>query len=127
METFKTGFNKEKFEGDHFGFKRGSREKYFHGWGEVRYEGGLSPYAVNERELADGNMTKPLYEFLEHLYGAEQMAEYFPKEKESKKPQPMLHFGVGSAMAAHVDGKKSDTMPSGVMTEDEVDALAAIM
>ena len=72
-------------------------------------------------------MSKRLYDSFCGVYGDGAMARYFPKDKKNEKPQPMLHFGVGSAMAALVDGKKSDTMPSGVMTESEIDALAAIM
>ena len=124
---YRKGFNIKKFEDDHFVFRRGSHAKHFHGWDEVQYEGGMSPMFVNRRELEDGNMSQPLYDFLAHVYGEEAMSQYFPKEKGKEKPKPMLHIGVGSAMAALVDGKKPDTMPSGVMTEDEVDALAELM
>ena len=124
---YKKGFNKKKFEDDHFVFRRGSGEKHFCNWDELRYEGGLAPMHVNKQDLEDGNMSKPLYDFLTHVFGYDGMAKYFPHEAEAKKRKPILHFGVGSAMAAHVDGKKPDTMPSGVMTDDEVDALAEMM
>lgn len=127
MEPYKTGFNKSKFEQDHFGFKRGSSEKYYHNWQEVCYEGGLTPYAVNERELADGNMTKPLYEFLEHVYGKEKMAGYFPPNEPQQKRAAILHNSVGAAIAAMADGKRTKAQPKGIMTEEEIDALAALM
>ena len=126
MEYIK-GFNKKKFEHDHFVFNRGSFEKVFYGWPDVMYHFGLSPFSCNEMELEKGNMSKSLYDNLCHVYGVDAMTKYFPKEKEKEKPKPVLHFGVGSAMAAHVDGKNPDTMLSGVMTEDEVDALAEMM
>ena len=127
MEPYKTGFNKNKFEQDHFVFKRGSSEKYFHGWDDVRYEGGLTPYAVNERELADGNMSKPLYEFLEHIYGKEKMAGYFPPSEPQQKRAAILHNSVGAAIAAMADGKRTKAQPKGIMTEEEIDARAALM
>lgn len=126
---YKVGFDKEAFERDHFGFKRGSREKYFFGWEGVRYEGGFSPHAFNERELADGNMTKPLYDFLEHLYGTEQMAKYFPKPEAEKMREPSLHFSPSSLMAFGVDGKRGNgqTDFSKPMTDEEIDELARLL
>lgn len=124
---YRKGFNKKQFEQDHFVHRRGSFEKVFDGWSDVRYHFGLTSYSCNEHDLEDGNMSKSLYDNLCHVYGEEAMSRYFPKEKEKEKPKPMLHIGVGSAMAALVDGKKPDTMPSGVMTEAEIDALAELM
>ena len=127
MEAYKIGFDKGRFEKDHFVFKRGTGEKYFDGWDDVRYHFGLTPYSCNERELELGKMSKRLYDCFSGVYGEAGMAKYFPKDKKHEKPKSMLHFGVSSAMAALVDGKKSDTLAGGVMTEAEIDALAAIM
>ena len=127
MEPYKTGFNKSKFEQDHFGFKRGSSEKYFHGWDDVRYHFGLTPYSCSERELEDGNMGKRLYDELCHLYGEDGMAKYFPSSQPQQKRVAILHNSVGSAMAAMADGKRNNAQPKGIMTEKEIDALAALM
>lgn len=127
MEPYKTGFDKSRFEQDHFVFKRGSREKYFHGWGDVRYHFGLSPYSCNERELEDGNMSRPLYDNLCHVYGEAAMAVYFPPSEPQQKRAAILHNSVGAAMAAMADGKRNNAQPKGIMTDEEIDALAAIM
>ena len=127
MEPYKTGFNKSKFEQDHFVFKRGSSDKYFHGWDDVRYNFGLTPYSCNERELEDGNMSKCLYDELCHLYGEDGMAGYFPPNEPQQKRGAILHNSVGAAMAAMADGKSTRLQPKGIMTEEEIDALAALM
>lgn len=135
MERFKTGFDKDGFERDHFTFKRGSGQKFFHGWEDVRYEGGLSPMLVNTRELEDGNMSKPLYDFLEHVYGAEEMAGYFPAPEPEQQRRPTLHFSPTSIMANGV-GKNpvNPARPVGhqgsavkIMSDDEIDELATLL
>ena len=127
MEPYKTGFNKSKFEQEHFVFKRGSSEKYFHGWSDIRYHFGLSPYLCNERELEDGIMSRPLYDNLCHVYGEAAMADYFPPSEPQQKRASILHNSVGAAMAAMADGKRTKVQPKGIMTDEEIEALAAIM
>lgn len=137
MEAFKTGFNKEKFEADHFGYKRGSREKYFNGWEDVRYHFGLSPYSCNERELKDGNMGKQLYDELCHVYGEDGMSKYFPAPEQEKKRMATLRFDMGSIMANGV-GKQSvnqgdrmshfgSTGSTDGMTDEEITELATLL
>ena len=125
---YKTGFKKKDFEADHFVFKRGSGEKYFNGWSDVRYHYGLTPQSCDEHQLEQGNMGRALYECLCHTYGEEGMAKYFPTPAPQQKPKPMLHFSFDAvaAYAAH-QGKQNEKLPSGVMTDEEVDNLAAIM
>ena len=125
----KKGFNKEKFEADHFVFKRGSSEKYFNGWEDVRYEGGLAPYAVNKCELEKGNVEPQLYNFLCHVYGEDAMAKYFPKPDLKQERKATLHFSQSSIMANGVskqtaNRQNNDAKP---MTDAEIDELAALL
>lgn len=133
---YKQGFNKQKFEEDHFVFRRGSGEKFFHGWDDVRYEGGISPLHANTQDLTEGNMSRPLYEFLCQVYGEDGMAKYFPTPEKEQKRKPVLHFGIGATMAngvgkqnsrptspfAHLGGKAAKTM-----TDEELDELATLL
>lgn len=121
------GFRKAAFEADHFVFKRGCREKHFSSWPDVQYHFGLSQYTCNERDLEDGKMSKVLYDNLCHVYGEAAMAAYFPASEPQQKRAAILHDGVGAAMAAMVDGKRNNAQSKGIMTEEEIDALAAIM
>lgn len=127
---FKKGFNLQKFEADHFTFKRGSAEKYFHGWEDVRYEGGLSPRQVRRYDLEDGNMSQPLYDFLAHVYGEDAMAQYFPAPEPAPVRKPTLRFDMGSIMANGV-GRQPMQKPQAapqpkknMMSEEELDDLA---
>lgn len=122
------GFNKSAFERDHFVHRRGCVEKVFDGWPDVRYHFGMTPFSCNERDLADGLMTKPLYDELCHVYGEDEMAKYFPHEEAARKPQPMLHFSPSSIRANAVGTqpapKHSNVKP---MTDEEIDELAALL
>jgi len=128
MDNFKTGFKKKDFEQDHFVFKRGSSEKYFNGWEDVRYHYRLSPLSCDVKQLEQGNMGRSLYECLCRTYGEDGMAKYFPTPAPQQKPKPMLHFSFGAIAAnAACHGKQEENMPSGVMTDEEIDNLAAVM
>lgn len=127
MEAYKKGFNKKQFEQDHFVFRRGTGEKSFSGWGDVQYYFGLTKYAVNENELECGNMGQEFYQALSHIYGEEKMAAYFPPSEPQQKRAVILHNSIGAAMAAMVDGKNNKAQPKGIMSDEEIDALAAIM
>lgn len=129
MEKFKTGFNKQAFEGDHFVHRRGSLEKVFGGWADVRYHFGLTPFSCNEHELADGNMSKRLYDELCHVYGEDGMAKYFPKPEAGRKREATLHFSPTSIMANGVSMQPSRKKTSEVkpMTDEEIDELASLL
>lgn len=43
------------------------------------------------------------------------------------KRASILHNSVGAAMAAMADGKRTKVQPKGIMTDEEIEALAAIM
>lgn len=129
MEVYKTGFNKSAFEADHFVHRRGTFEKVFDGWADVRYHFGLTPFSCNEHDLEDGNMSKLLYEELCHVYGEDGMAKYFPQQKAEPKSNTTLHFSQSSIMANGVvkqpaSRQNSDTKP---MTDGEIDELAALL
>lgn len=133
---YKKGFNKKKFEHEHFVYNRGSFEKVFYGWPDVMYHFGLSPNSCNEMELEKGNMSKSLYDSLCHVYGEDAMSQYFPTPEPERKSQPVLHFGVGSVMAngvgrntvnpadrmKHLSGKGGKPM-----SEEELDELATLL
>lgn len=135
MEAFKKGFDTKKFEQDHFTFRRGSHEKFFNNWEEVRYEGGLSPIHVHKSELAEGNMSQPLYEYLAHVYGEQAMAAYFPAEPQ-KERRATLHFSPSSVMANGV-GKQAVSATDRLshlkgrtgkpMTDAEIEELAVLL
>ena len=131
---YKKGFNIKKFEDDYFVFRRGSTQKHFHNWDEVQYEGGISPMFVNRRELEDGNMSQPLYDFLAHVYGEEAMSQYFPAPEPERKRQPVLHFGVGSIMANGVGRqpynpaeRMNHLSGKGGMSDEELEELAILL
>jgi len=123
---YKTGFNCEQFERDHFHFHRGSREKFFNGWSDVRYHFGLTPFSCNEQELRHGRMGKALYDNLCHVYGEDTMSQYFPTEKVQRRPT-LLHDSIGAVQHNYGNNRPSHNIPDGAMSEAEIDALAAIM
>ncbi len=134
MDVIKKGFNKAKFEADHFTFRRGAREKHFNGWEDVQYHGGLTRYAVNKSELEKGNMGPQLYDFLCHVYGEDAMAEYFPKPEPEQARKPTLHFSPTSVMANSVgrqtvnpSDRLSHLQGKGVMNDEEIDDLATLL
>jgi len=128
MNNYKEGFDKPRFEADHFVFRLGSREKLFNGWEDVRYEGGLTPYQVNKNELEDGNMHPQLYDFLCHVYGEDGMAKYFPMPEAEQRRKATLHFSPTSVMANGVKtaagSPKDQAKP---MSDEEIDELAALL
>ena len=105
------GFDKRQFEADNFVFRRGTGRKYYNGWSDVRYESGLSPMNVDERELEDGEMRKPLYDFLCHVYGEQEMSKYFPAPEPERARPVILRDTPGAAMAAAVDGTRQQAVP----------------
>ena len=129
MEKYRTGFNKSEFEADHFVHRRGNFEKVFDGWADVRYHFGLTPFSCNEHELADGNMSKRLYDELCHVYGEDGMAKYFPKPEAGRKREATLHFSPTSIMANGVGNQSVNRQNSDVkpMTDEELDELASLL
>ena len=129
MEVYKTGFNKSAFEADHFVHRRGSFEKVFDGWADVRYHLGLTPFSCNEHDLEDGNMSKRLYDELCHVYGEDRMAKYFPQQEEEPKRNVTLHFSPSSIMANGVSKQPASRKDNGAkpMTDEEIDELAALL
>ncbi len=119
------GFKCELFERDHFHYRRGTGEKCFNGWPDVRYEFGLTPFLCNEQELRKGRMKQTLYDNLCRVYGVEAMSEYFPKKEVQRKPT-LLHDSLGAVQHNYCKNPLQD-VPDGVMSEEEIDALAAIM
>mgnify|MGYP007056169144 CR=1 FL=1 len=123
------GFDKSAFEADHFVHRRGSSEKVFDGWGDVRYHFGITPFSCNERDLSDGRMSKRLHDELCHVYGEQGMARYFPAPETEKKREATLHFSPTSIMANGVvrkpTGRQTDF--SKPMTDEEIDELAGLL
>lgn len=123
------GFDKSAFEADHFVHRRGSHEKVFDGWSDVRYHFTLTPFSCNERDLSDGRMSKRLYDELCHVYGEAGMAKYFPVPETEKKREATLHFSPSSILANGVNRKpmSGQTDFSKPMTDEEIDELARLL